>query len=109
MNKICTECIYHRIPNFEQFLTKRIHSGVKHALLPSVIFSKANALFQTGSSFQQQNHSLHAMRSTTLFTALALAAVTPLTFADNCNTGLLYCGYNLLKKGMRLATCPQLM
>lgn len=41
------------------------------------------------------------MKSTTLFTALTLAAVTPFVFADNCNKGVLYCGYTLLNKGMR--------
>ncbi|OAA42281.1 hypothetical protein NOR_05130 [Metarhizium rileyi] len=29
----------------------------------------------------------------------ALATLVPLAVADNCQNGLLYCGYNLLKRG----------
>jgi hypothetical protein len=39
------------------------------------------------------------MQLTTLF-ALALAGSGSLVSASNCNKGLLYCGYNLLSRGM---------
>lgn len=42
------------------------------------------------------------MKATTLITA-ALAAFTPIVQADNCNPGLNYCGYGLLRKGWSLS------
>lgn len=37
----------------------------------------------------------------TLISAAAMAVFAPIALADNCNTGLTYCGYVLLRKGRR--------